>query len=79
MAELTEKDRAFYEKQSDERKARLIFLEKLTSRVASCAEEGYKILQKVENQSPAMQKKIKNFLKKYDDLEKEIKKIESET
>jgi transcriptional regulator with XRE-family HTH domain len=74
-----ENDKIRFAELSDERKARLIFLEKLTSKIADCLEKGYAILSKIEKQSPEIQKEIQDFVRQYDRLEEQIKQIDKET
>jgi transcriptional regulator with XRE-family HTH domain len=69
----------YFKELSDERKARLVFLGKLTSKIADCLEKGYAILSKIEKQSPEIQKEIQDFVRQYDRLEEQIKQIDKET
>lgn len=77
-----ENDKKRFSEFSDERKKRLIELEKLTSKVADCLEMGYAILSKnevIEKQSPEIQKEIQDFVRLYDRLEEQIKIMNSQT
>ncbi len=74
-----EGDKKRFAELSDERKDRLIILEKLTAKIADCLEKGYAILSKIEKQSPEIQKEIQDFVRLYDRLEEQIKMIDKET